>query len=264
MRIVVTNCNTTQEMTEEIVRGARAAAGPGTTVTGLTPAWGPESAEGWLDSYLSAAAVMDLLRTYDGPSYDAVVMAGFGEHGREGVRELVDVPVVDITEAAAHLACLLGRRYGVVTTLERSCGQIEDSLELAGVGRNCAAVVGTGLSVLDLGGDEARTEAAFLTAAERARAAGAEVLVLGCAGMTGLQRAVGEKLGLPVVDGVGAAVKLAESLVGLGLRTSRAGSYARPVPKRRAWGSAPSGARGTARPATTPPQPPNNTSRHSR
>ena len=196
VRIVVTNCNTTREMTEEIVRGARAAAGPGTAVTGLTPDWGPESAESWLDSYLSAAAVMDALRTYAGPPYDAVVMAGFGEHGREGVRELVDVPVVDITEAAAHLACLLGRRYGVVTTLERSCGQIEDSLELAGVGRNCAAVVGTGLGVLDLG-DAERTEAAFLAAAERARRAGAEVLVLGCAGMTGLQRAVGDKLGLP-------------------------------------------------------------------
>ncbi|MFG2790900.1 aspartate/glutamate racemase family protein [Streptomyces sp. NPDC048419] len=235
MRIVVTNCNTTQEMTEEIVQGARAAAGPGTTVLGLTPAWGPESAEGWLDSYLSAAAVIDLLRTYEGPSYDAVVMAGFGEHGREGVRELTDVPVVDITEAAAHLACLLGRRYGVVTTLERSCGQIEDSLELAGVARNCAAVVGTGLGVLDLG-DTDRTEAAFLTAAERAREAGAEVLVLGCAGMTGLQQVVGQKLGLPVVDGVGAAVKLTESLVTLGLTTSRAGGYAKPVPKRRVWG----------------------------
>ncbi|MGW0863758.1 aspartate/glutamate racemase family protein [Streptomyces sp. NPDC002611] len=236
MRIVVTNCNTTQEMTEEIVRGARAAAGPGTTVTGLTPAWGPESAEGWLDSYLSAAAVLDTLRTYDGPPYDAVVMAGFGEHGREGVRELVDVPVVDITEAAAHLACLLGRRFGVVTTLERSRGQIEDSLETAGVARNCAAVVGTGLNVLDLGDDE-RTETAFLAAAERACAAGAEVLVLGCAGMTGLQRAVGEKLGLPVVDGVAAAVKLAESLVALGLTTSRTGSYAAALPKRRVWGS---------------------------
>ncbi|MGW6644110.1 aspartate/glutamate racemase family protein [Streptomyces iakyrus] len=235
MRIVVTNCNTTQEMTEEIVRGARAAAGPGTTVTGLTPAWGPASAEGWLDSYLSAAAVLDTLRTYDSAPYDAVVMAGFGEHGREGVRELVDVPVVDITEAAAHLACLLGRRYGVVTTLERSRGQIEDSLETAGVARNCAAVVGTGLNVLDLGDDE-RTETAFLAAAERACAAGAEVLVLGCAGMTGLQRAVGEKLGLPVVDGVAAAVKLAESLVALGLTTSRVGSYAGPLPKRRAWG----------------------------
>ncbi|MGW3111403.1 aspartate/glutamate racemase family protein [Streptomyces sp. NPDC001091] len=237
MRIVVTNCNTTREMTEEIVHGARAAAAPGTTVTGLTPAWGPESAEGWLDSHLSAAAVLDTLRTYEGPPYDAVVMAGFGEHGREGARELVDVPVVDITEAAAHLACLLGRRYGVVTTLDRSRGQIEDSLETAGVARNCAAVVGTGLGVLDLAADPARTETAFLTAAERAHAAGAEVLVLGCAGMTGLRRTLAEKLRLPVVDGVAAAVKLAEALVTLNLTTSRAGSYAEPLPKRRVWGS---------------------------
>ncbi|MEU4654261.1 aspartate/glutamate racemase family protein [Streptomyces sp. NPDC023723] len=238
MRIVVTNCNTTRTMTEEIVQGARAAASPGTLVTGLTPGWGPESAEGWLDSYLSAAAVIDTLRTYDGPPYDAVVLAGFGEHGREGVRELVGVPVVDITEAAAHLACLLGRRYGVVTTLERARGQIEDSLETAGVARNCAAVVGTGLGVLDLDDGE-RTRAALLTAAERVRAAGAEVLVLGCAGMTGLRRsveAVGEELGLPVVDGVAAAVRLAESLVALGLTTSRAGGYAAPLPKRREWG----------------------------
>ncbi|MEV5487271.1 aspartate/glutamate racemase family protein [Streptomyces bobili] len=134
---------------------------------------------------------------------------------------------------AAHV---LGRRYGVITTLERSRGQIEDSPELAGVGRNCAAVGGTGLGVLDLG-DTDRTQAAFLAAAERARDAGAEVLVLGCAGMTGLQRAVGEKLGLPVVDGVAAAVKLAEALVTMGLRTSRVGSLAKPVPKRRTWGA---------------------------
>lgn len=236
MRIVVTNCNTTRAMTEEIVRGARGAAAPGTTITGLTPAWGPESAEGWLDSYLSAAAVLDTLRGHQEP-YDAVVMAGFGEHGREGARELLDVPVVDITEAAAHLACLLGRRYGVVTTLDRARGQIEDSLHAAGVAQNCAAVVGTGLGVLDLGDSEVTTRA-FLTAAERARDAGAEVLVLGCAGMTGLQEKVGAALDMPVVDGVAAAVKLAESLVTLGLTTSRAGGYAKPLPKRRTWGRA--------------------------
>ncbi|MGW7072676.1 aspartate/glutamate racemase family protein [Streptomyces sp. NPDC054855] len=234
MRIVVTNCNTTRAMTEEIVRGARGAAAPGTTITGLTPAWGPQSAEGWLDSYLSAAAVLDTLRGYE-ESYDAVVMAGFGEHGREGARELLDVPVVDITEAAAHLACLLGRRYGVVTTLDRARGQIEDSLHAAGVAQNCAAVVGTGLGVLDLGDSEI-TARAFLAAAERARDAGAEVLVLGCAGMTGLQEKVGTALDMPVVDGVAAAVKLAESLITLGLTTSRAGGYAKPLPKERIWG----------------------------
>ncbi|WP_329116577.1 aspartate/glutamate racemase family protein [Streptomyces sp. NBC_01465] len=241
MRIVVTNCNTTRSMTDEIVRGARGAAGPGTTITGLTPAWGPESAEGWLDSYLSAAAVLDTLRLHTETAqepYDAVVMAGFGEHGREGARELLDVPVVDITEAAAHFACLLGRRYGVVTTLDRACGQIEDSLYAAGVGAHCAAVVGTGLGVLDLG-DEQRTTRAFVAAGERARDAGAEVLVLGCAGMTGLQATVGAMLGMPVVDGVAAAVRLAESLVALGLTTSRVGAYAKPLTKRRTWSAPP-------------------------
>ncbi|WP_284742486.1 aspartate/glutamate racemase family protein, partial [Amycolatopsis sp. RTGN1] len=72
MRIVVTNCNTTEAMTKEIEAGARAAASPGTEILARTPRWGPESAEGWLDSFLSAAAVLDLLRGLDEP-FDAVV-----------------------------------------------------------------------------------------------------------------------------------------------------------------------------------------------
>jgi allantoin racemase len=233
MRILVTNCNTTEAMTKEIEAGARAAASPGTEILAGTPTWGPESAEGWLDSFLSAAAVLDFLRNFEEP-YDAVVMAGFGEHGREGARELLDVPVVDITEAAAHLACLLGRRFGVVTTLDRTCGLIEDSLYGAGVSQHCVAVVGAGLGVLDLA-DERRTESALLTAARRVRDAGAEVIVLGCAGMTGLDRRISAMLDVPVIDGVAAAVRLAESCVALGLKTSRAGSYAKPLPKHRTW-----------------------------
>ena len=238
MRILVTNCNTTEAMTKEIEAGARAAASPGTEILARTPLWGPESAEGWLDSFLSAAAVLDLLNGMDEP-FDALVMAGFGEHGREGARELLDVPVVDITEAAAHLACLLGRRYGVVTTLDRTCGLIEDSLHASGVAQNCVGVLGAGLGVLELN-DERRTESALLTAGRRARDAGAEVLVLGCAGMTGLDRRISAMLDIPVIDGVAAAVRLAESLVALGLKTSRAGSYARPLPKTRLWPRQPS------------------------
>ncbi|AXB45151.1 aspartate/glutamate racemase family protein [Amycolatopsis albispora] len=234
MRILVTNCNTTERMTKEIEAGARAAASPGTEIVAMTPAWGPESAEGWLDSFLSAAAVLDLLRGIDENSFDAVVLAGFGEHGREGARELLRIPVVDITEAAAHLACLLGRRYGVVTTLDRTSGMIEDSLHTAGVLPNCVGVVGTGLGVLELG-DEQRTASALVTAARRLRDRGAEVVVLGCAGMTGMDRRISTELGVPVVDGVAAAVRLAETLAGLSLRTSQIGSYAPPLPKTRRW-----------------------------
>ncbi|WP_269189782.1 aspartate/glutamate racemase family protein [Haloechinothrix halophila] len=230
-RILVVNVNTTAAMTDTIAAQARAVARPGTEIVGLTPSFGPESVEGNFESYLSAVAVMDRVHTYEG-QYDAVVQAGFGEHGREGLQELCDVPVVDITEAAAHVACLLGRKYTVVTTLSRAVGQIEDRLMLAGLHTRCASVRASGLSVLDL---EADPEAAVKAIAEQARLAveqdGAEVVCLGCGGMAGLDDEIRAVTGAPVVDGVAAAVGLAESLVGLGLTTSKIGSYAAPRPK---------------------------------
>ncbi|ADG98001.1 Asp/Glu/hydantoin racemase [Segniliparus rotundus DSM 44985] len=228
--IVVMNCNTSEPMTEAIGAHARAAAREGTRISALRPSWGPESAEGNYDSFVTAAAVLDRLHTLDFP-FDALVMAGFGEHGREGARELLDVPVIDITEAAAQFAMLLGRSYGVVTTLSRAVGQIEDSLRLAGLFERCAGVVAAELGVLELEEDSA---AAAVVAASRAVLdRGAEVLVLGCAGMTRLASALAQQVDVPVVDGVAAAVKLAESLVDLGLTTSKHGSYARPREKRR-------------------------------
>jgi len=73
--------------------------------------------------------VMDRVVGYAEP-YDAVVLAGFGEHGRDGVQELIDQPVVEICEASAHVAMMIGRAYAVVTTLQRSVPAIEDRLRL--------------------------------------------------------------------------------------------------------------------------------------
>lgn len=231
MRILVVNVNTTASMTDVIAEQARAAAAPGTEIVGLTPRFGADSVEGNFESYLAAVAVMDAVQRYDGP-YDAVIQAGFGEHGREGLQELLEVPVVDITDAGAHTAMLLGHRYSVVTTLDRTVPLIQDRLRLAGVDRNCASVRASGLSVLELEGDPAATVAAIAQEAKRAVAEDhAEVICLGCGGMAGLDTAVREATGAPVVDGVAAAVKLAESLVQLGLRTSKVRTYARPRQK---------------------------------
>ncbi|MFC8517744.1 aspartate/glutamate racemase family protein [Streptomyces sp. NPDC057257] len=230
--IAVVNCNTSTTMTETIAAGARAAARPGTRILPLTPHWGVPSAEGWYDSFLSAASVLDLLQHLDQP-VDGVVMAGFGEHGREGARELLNVPVIDITEAAALFALLLGRRFAVVTTLARTQGQIEDSLRTAGLLRRCAGIYATGLGVLDLEHDPITTEQAFIDSARQAIAVGAEVVCLGCAGMSGLDTRMSQRLGIPVVDGVSSAVSLAESLIQRHLTTSKIGTYAAPLPKPR-------------------------------
>jgi allantoin racemase len=59
----------------------------------------------------------------------------------------------------------------------------------------------------------------------------AEVICLGCGGMAGLTEQVQSRTGVPVVDGVAAAVTIAESLVRLGLRTSKVRTYAPPRAK---------------------------------
>ncbi|WP_233251419.1 aspartate/glutamate racemase family protein [Serinibacter arcticus] len=232
--IAVVNCNTSSEMTREIAAGARAVAAPGTEILGLQPVWGPTSAEGFYDSFITAAAVLDLLTTLPAEvEIDAVVMAGFGEHGREGARELLECPVVDITEAAAMHAMLLGHRYGVVTTLPRVRGQIEDSLLVAGLAQRCVGVEAADLGVLEVGRDHARTVAAFVAAGERAIGAGADVLVLGCAGFTAVRAELAAALAVPVVDAVSAGVTTAEALLACGSRTSKVGAYARPLTKAR-------------------------------
>ena len=231
MKILAVNVNTTASMTRSIGAAARSVARDGTQIIELTPAIGADSVEGNFESYLAAVAVMDAVTTYDG-DFDAVILAGFGEHGKEGLMELLDVPVVDITEAAAHIAMLLGHRYSVVTTLDRAVPLIEDRLLSFGLLEHCASVRSTGLGVLELEDADRAARAVILQARQAVEQDRAEVIVLGCGGMVGLDERLTQELGVPVVDGVTSAVVLAESLAALGVSTSKSRTYAPPRPKR--------------------------------
>jgi len=140
---------------------------------------------------------------------------------------MLSVPVFDIAECAAHVAHLIGRRFSVITTLARSIAPIEDRLLLAGLNAHCASVRACGLGTAELDADPAGAVRAIVDEAARAVAEdGADVICLGCAGMAGVTAAISSKLGVPAVDGVAAAIALAQAVVGLGLSTSKAGVYA--------------------------------------
>ena len=231
MRILIVNVNTTPSITESIGAQAAGAAAPGTEIVPLTPPFGAESVEGNYESYLAAVAVMEAVRAYPEP-FDAVIQAGYGEHGREGLQELLEVPVVDITEAAASTAQFVGRTYSVVTSLDRTVPLIEDRLAAAGLNSRCASVRASGLPVLELDRDpRAAVEAIAQEAVRAVQGDRAEVVCLGCGGMSGRAERVIERTGVPVVDGVTAAVTTAESLIRLGLTTSKVRTYAPPRPK---------------------------------
>jgi allantoin racemase len=108
----------------------------------------------------------------------------------------------------------------------------ERLLQRYGADQHCRGVHGTDIPVLDLEGCGVETLQQIEDAARDALARDRSgAIVLGCAGMAPLCATLSQRLGVPVIDGVAVAVKFAEALVGLGLRTSKRGDYAPPLPK---------------------------------
>jgi allantoin racemase len=227
-KILVVNPNTTASMTQTIGAAARAVAAPGTEIIAVTSSMGPASIEGFYDE---AFAVPGLIRALlEAPDADAGIIACFDDTGLDAARSVARFPVVGICEAALVTAGQLAKRIAIVTTLPRSIVPLEELVRRYGFADR-ALVTACNVAVLDL--EKLDSDAAEKLDAEIALALdkGAEAIVLGCAGMADLALTLSQRFGIPVIDGVAAAVKQAEALVGLKLTTSRRGSYAFPAAK---------------------------------
>jgi allantoin racemase len=215
MRILVINPNSTASMTAAIGGAARRAAAPGTAIAAVNPPEGPAAIQGAGDG---AAALPGLFAVFErevlqAHSCDAVVIACFDDTGLAELKARSPVPVVGIGEAGFLAAMLVAERFSVVTTLAVSLPVIEANLAAYGWAGRCARVRASGVPVLDLEGAEAKV--VETVAAEIARAVaedGCGAIVLGCAGMAELAQEMTVRFGLPVIDGVTAAVAFCEAL----------------------------------------------------
>jgi len=230
MLIRVINPNTTRSMTDTIGHAARAVAAPGTEIDAVTSPTGPVSIEGYYDEALCLPGLLIEIHRGEELGASAHVIACFDDTGLDAARQAARAPVIGIGEAAYHAATLIAHKFTVITTLARSISPLEHNLAKYGFERR-GRVRAVEIPVLDLeGSDIARTKIG--TEIERAKAEDrAEAIVLGCAGMADLARQLSEDHGCPVIDGVSAAVKLAEMLAGLGLATSKVGAYQSGPPK---------------------------------
>jgi allantoin racemase len=230
MRLTVINPNTTASMTEKIGQAARAVAAPGTEIVACNPAMGPISIEGYYDEAFCVPGLLEEIR--NSPA-DAYVIACFDDTGLDAARTIAPGPVVGICEAAMHMATLIAGSFSVVTTLGRSVPVVEHLARKYGFAHHMRRARAAEVPVLDL--EDPASDAHDRLCTEITRAIEEdrpEAIILGCAGMADLARHLSERFALPVIDGVAAAVKLAEGLAALGLSTSRRGGYARPGSKR--------------------------------
>jgi allantoin racemase len=232
MRIRIVNPNSTASMTAKAVLAAKRAAAAATEIEAATSASGPVSIEGFFDGALSLPGLLAEIRAGEAAGVDAHVIACFDDTGLDAARALARAPVIGIGEAAYHLATLIAGHFSVVTTLPRSIPVLEHNLLRYGLALRCASVRAAGVAVLEL--EKPGSPARERISAEIGAALSedrAEAIVLGCAGMVDLAEQLSAEHGVPVIEGVGAAVKLAESLFGLKLTTSKAGGWATPIAK---------------------------------
>ncbi|KAK5679298.1 hypothetical protein LTS10_008113 [Elasticomyces elasticus] len=232
IRVLICNPNATKSMTENCVKMVEPTLPSDVEVIGFTsPLPAPSAIEGNFDNIMSAAAAARaLISVQQREGYDAILVACYSDHALIRVlREEFDVPVIGIMEASLFAARTLGARFGIVATSKRSQVMHADSVRHYGMDGFCAGIESCDLGVLDLERKPREQVLGIMQeTAKRLTAKGAEVLTLGCAGMTDMKRAVEEAVGdqVRVVDGVVAGVHHLVGVVRLGGKTAKSGMYA--------------------------------------
>jgi Asp/Glu/hydantoin racemase len=217
--IFVINPNATEAVTEGI-RAAVAGLGLPVAVECLTLAAGPAAVQTQRDIDQAVPALCALVPQLEARAA-AFVIACFSDPGLYSVREITGKPVLGISECGMLTAMTLGQRVGVVSILAGSVPRHLRYFAAMGIASRVVADLPIDLGVLELA-DEARALARMIEVGRRLRDAhGAEVVVMGCAGMSRFRDRLEQAIGIPVVEPTLAAVGMAMGRAALGWRAPR-------------------------------------------
>lgn len=211
VRLLYMNPNSTEAMTDSMVSVARETA-PGVEVLGWTNHLGPPSIQGPEDGEAAVEGLLALLPEARAAAADAIVIGCFDDTGLGPLQAAAHCPVIGIGQAAMSLASLQSDRFGIVTTLDVSVPVIETNVDCYGFRRACVGVFASGLPVLEVerGGQDVEDRLAMAIA--NAEVAGADAVVLGCAGMSRLRRRLSARTGSLLIDGVVASAFISQAL----------------------------------------------------
>lgn len=214
-RIVVINPNSTEAVTTAMDRALdalRIAGGP--EIVSVTNPDGPPGIECQAHVDDVSAHIRDIIRAHDGGA-SAFVIACFSDPGIHAARESTTRPVFGIAESGLLTALALGNKVGIVAILSRSVPRHMRYVRALGLESRLAGDRAVELGVVELS-DEGRTFGRMVEVGQELRDRdGADVLVLGCAGMARYRERLADAVGLPVVDPTQAAVGMAVTAIRL-------------------------------------------------
>src|SRR5262245_20016188 len=231
MRILLLNPNTSVGITDRLAAAARKVASPDTTLVPLTAPRGMPYISSRAEAQIGGAIALEMLAEHHAQG-DAAILAAFGDPGLFGARELFDIPVVGLAEAAMLTACMLGRRFAIVTFTSSLASWYEDCIEMHGLGNRCSgirALSGPFGSVVDVADENEALLVDLMT--NTLAEVGADVLILGGAPLAGLANRIKARVPVPLIDPVQAVTKQAETLIALKPRKAEIGTFSRPPAK---------------------------------
>lgn len=230
MRILLLNPNTSPGITALLDGAARPAIAAGTELVSITAPRGVPYIASRAEAAIGGVVVLEMLAEHHA-GFDAAIVAAFADPGLGAARELFPIPVVGLAEAGMLTACMLGAKFGIVTFSPSLEAWYQESVAWHGMQARCAGVFALDEGFTDVVAVQDEKADALVALSARAIAAGADVIVLAGAPLSGLAARVRERIPVPVVDCAVAAVKQAEALVALQVRKATAGSFRRPGPK---------------------------------
>jgi allantoin racemase len=215
-RILVINPNSTEAVTgaiDEAMAPLRISGGP--AIDCMTLHEGPPGVENQRDADAVIAPTCRAIRAADSETA-AFVIACFSDPGLFSAREATRKPVLGIAECGILTALTLGHRFGVISILAGSVPRHLRYIAAMGVGQRLAGDLPIGLGVTQLGDAERTLNRMIDVGAQLRDEHGADVLVMGCAGMARYRSNLAEAVKIPVIEPTQAAVAMAIGRVRLG------------------------------------------------
>ncbi|SDH06913.1 Asp/Glu/hydantoin racemase [Bradyrhizobium sp. Rc2d] len=231
MKLLLLNPNTSASVTQLMTDVGQRAAAPGTELVPCTASRGVPYIATRTEAQIGGAIALEMLAEQH-TKVDAAIIAAFGDPGLFAARETFDIPVIGLAEAAMLTACMAGRRFAIVTFAQALGPWYEECVRDHGLRERCAGIrmLDTPFKAISEVGTE--KEDLLVDLAQRAIVEDeADVLIFAGAPLSGLAERVADRIPVPVVDQVVAAVKQAEALVALRLRKATAGTFRRPAAK---------------------------------
>lgn len=230
MKIKIINPDINEEISKVMLARAKKYCSPGTEVTCNSPSFGVHSVDNMFTWNISSVSVLDELIRSEEEDYDAYVIACFWNPGLQAAREITDKPVVGIGQASLLCGQMIGERASVICVGDTSTHLYRADVERYGMQNRIASYKSANIASEDSFTNPEEVEKIIVNVAREAvEQDKADVILLGCGVMSEFSEHISEKVGVPVVNPIGAGIKMAESLVGMGLKNSKKYAYHEPV-----------------------------------